>query len=233
MPKSFSPIPVWLRPSKGVNTASGLELVVKDPLEFQLLFFEALYDLGLTDRQTTDLTALFLLLLNNRADHLVRIQISEDGVKAWKVLHPGRDPSWYRDGFRFFWVFETLGEFLETWIILNLPRTHSFWDGANPSRWFVPFLTGPEQEELFRKVTEKLRILLAQSVLGVPMTSVWDKPSQVACKAFQEGHRGAILPWKVGLLDGFTYRVLCELWRARKGISAARSSLLASWRLSR
>lgn len=227
MHKPFSPIPSWLNPAKGVDSGTPLSLVVKEPQEFQALFFQALYGLGLTDRQTTEITSLFLLILNNRADHLARIQISEEGVKRWKVLHPGKDPSWYRDGFRFFWVFETLEEFLGTWIILNLPKGHGFWLGGD-SHWVLPFLLGPEQEDTFRKITEKVRILLAQSVLGVPQTGVWDKASALACRAFQQGHTQTILPWKVGLLDGFTYRALAELWRARKGLSVARSSLLAS-----
>jgi len=223
MHRPFSPVPLWLDPSKGVGTRDSLDFGTKKPgrtaleqaLEFQLLCFAALYRLGLSDRQTAEVTTL-ILLLHNKEGRVARIQMTQDSVARWKAEHPGQDPFWYRDGFRFFWAFDGLDEFFEAWMTLNLPRTERFWLGAED--WVVPFLEGEATMDSFKKLTDKLRVLFAQHVLGLPVTGVWDRPTMAACKTFQEAFPKVMMPWRGGLLDGFTYRALARHWRLRQGI---------------
>jgi hypothetical protein len=215
---------LWLNPSKGVEPNARLDFGVKklgaaplqQALAFQLLCFEALYRLGLSDRQTAELTAL-ILLLHHKGGKVAMIPMTEESVRAWKEAHPGDEPFWCRDGFRFCWVFSSVQEFFEAWIALNLLKGGKFWRGDET--WVLPFLDEKEATlSLYKKLTERLRILFAQHVLEVAPTGIWGKESILACKDFQEAYPKASMPLKVGLLDGFTYRALASRWKAQKGI---------------
>jgi len=226
MHRPFAPIPLWLNPSRGVEPNALLDFGIKkfgmttlqQTLAFQLLCFEALYRLGLTDRQTTELTAL-ILLLHQKGGKVARVPMTEESVRVWKEAHPGEVPFWCRDGFRFCWAFSTVQEFFEVWMTLRLPKNGKFWRGEKS--WVLPFLDEKEVAlNLYKRLTERLRILFAQHVLGVVPAGVWSKESILACKAFQEAYPKTLMPWKTGLLDGFTYRTLAMHWRAQRGIKA-------------
>ena len=226
MHRPFTPVPLWLNPSKEVEPNARLDFGIKkfevttlqQTLAFQLLCFEALYRLGLTDRQTTELTAL-ILLLHQKGGKVAKVPMTEESVRVWKEGHPGEEPFWCRDGFRLCWVFSTVQEFFEVWMALHLPKNGKFW--REEESWALPFLNGKEATlSLYKRLTERLRILFAQHVLEVVPAGVWSKESVLACKAFQEAYPKTLMPWKGGLLDGFTYRTLARHWRARRGIKA-------------
>lgn len=226
MHRPFTPVPLWLNPSKEVEPNARLDFGIKkfgvttlqQTLAFQLLCFEALYRLGLTDRQTTELTAL-ILLLHQKGGKVAKVPMTEESVRVWKEGHPGEEPFWCRDGFRLCWVFSTVQEFFEVWMALHLPKNGKFW--REEESWALPFLNGKEATlSLYKRLTERLRILFAQHVLEVVPAGVWSKESVLAGKAFQEAYPKTLMPWKGGLLDGFTYRTLARHWRARRGIKA-------------
>jgi hypothetical protein len=229
MLRPFTPVPRWLDISL---ETSERHVYTKTPsytrylpelelaLEFQLLCFESLYRLGLTDRQAAEVTAL-VILLHKRYGHVTLVPITEEGVEKWKRENPGKiGPRWFREGSRFFWAFDTLDEFFQAWMELHLPKSckHSgvgqrFWAGLDD--WPLIFVGGDRVE--LDKVTERLRILFAQHCLRVPVTGWWDTTTLLACKRFQMTYPKVMMPWKTGVLDGFTYKALARMWKNQKG----------------
>lgn len=235
MHKPFVLIPEWLDPSMEVPVArnhhhqqqhtlgKGKATGFDEALAFQLLCFESLYRLGLSDRQVVEVTAV-TILLHKKFGHVTLVPMTRERVMVWKEANKG-NPRWFRVKREFYWVFENTGEFFKEWLAVNLPHDDPksgigamFWAG-NPE-WPLIFLGGDLTE--FHKLVELVKIIFAQHCFKLPVTGTWSRECIVTCKLFQEKFPKRLLPWKNGKLDGFTYRIIALRWKRKQGLQGTR-----------
>jgi hypothetical protein len=163
----------------------------------------------MTDKQVAELTALFIILLERQQFH---VPLTEDKVNV------SASPKWFLVCSRFYEVFETLDEHIRSWVDEYLPRTDSrslvcqqFWSGTDG--WVEFFLKQEKELKQFEQVVERTRVKFVQHCFKIPITGIWDEYSIAACKKFQAHLPKVVLPWKKGVLNGFTYKVLAQTWR--------------------
>jgi hypothetical protein len=207
MHRPFTPVPSWLDSER-----RGIEdpLLFPSPgsLEFLLISFEALYGLGMSDRQVVELTALLICLSKDNKFH---IPLNENTSFS---------TNWYLNGSRFFLCCSNLGEKVQRWVEANLPKSdlrsgssQAFWSESR--NWPGFFFQDLEE---FGKVVQKTRNRFVQQFFRLPDTGIWDGRAVEVAKRFQVGFPRSLLPWKNGTLDGFTYKFLARSWRKRKGM---------------
>lgn len=227
MHKPFVLIPEWLDPTMEVSMdykqktflTHGKGAGLEDALAFQLLCFESLYRLGLSDRQVVEVTAV-AILLHKKFGHVTLVPITEAQAKEWKDRNNNRPgPKWFRIKRDFYWAFDSTEEFFREWLALNLPKNDPesgigkmFWSG-NPD-WALIFLGG--DLTAFNQLVEVIKMLFAQHCLKLPITGIWTKECFMVCKSFQDKFPRKLIPWKYGKLDGFTYRILALRWKRKK-----------------
>ena len=229
MHKPFVLIPEWLDPTMETSMdytqrtflTHSMDGGLKDALAFQLLCFESLYRLGLSDRQVVEVTAV-TILLHKKFGYVTLVPITECRVKEWKDKNKNQPgPRWFRIKRNFYWAFDDTTEFFREWLALNLSENdpesgigRMFWSG-NPE-WALIFLGG--DLGAFNLLTEMLKVVFAQHCFKLPITGVWGKECRAICKSFQEKFPKKLIPWKTGKLDGFTYRILTFRWKRKMGL---------------
>jgi hypothetical protein len=207
MDESFVPVPDWLELSKKVKKPYKL-FPMPNSLEFLLECFSVLYSLGMTNRQVVELTALFIILSEHQR---FNVPLTEQRARTMS------SPEWFLADSKFFQVFRTLEEQIRAWVDEYLSKANlsvvcqQFW--SETGEWVKFFLKTEEELKQFERIIEATKIRFVQHCLKVPITGTWDDASIVACKKFQAHLPKVVLPWKKGVLNGFTYKVLAQTWR--------------------
>lgn len=217
MHRPFTPIPVWLDTTRRIDIEHSSRFPEPESIEFLLASFETLYCLGMTDRQVVELTVV-LGCLERR--NLFHIPLTEPSSPI-TVL----PDSWYLNNSRFFLACPTLEQKIQRWVEMFLPRNdlrsasaQTFW--SESSKNWQGFFLGELDGSEFDRLVQKTKNRFAQRFLGLPDTGVWDQRSQEVLKKVQAGVPKALLPWKNGTLDGFSYRFLARAWKRKHGFVA-------------
>lgn len=208
MHRPFVPVPGWL----SAETNHTRRFVSdQNSIEFLLTCFKTLYSLGLSDRQTLELTALFIWL-SDKAEFHVPLAEPCDGSKTgvpWYLFHSA-----------FFLNAESLEQKIKAWMAWFLAKNdlrtvsvQSFW--YETKNWFEFFVSKSDEIEKFQTLVVKTRNRFGQHCLGLVESGVWDRRSIEECKKFQNSFPKSLVPWKNGNLDGFTYKYLIRSWKKK------------------
>lgn len=203
MNTQYSPVPKWLDFSmeERVKVVNKGQLKYKnkgDELKnFVIDSLRSLFKMGLSSKQTFELTAFMLLksgAKNYNFYNLARWKITENFVQNYKVTHGGKSPRWYTFNNQYFRAFSSMDDFYSNWISVFLAKRSSIGDAFwKESNWISVYskenqTENEDFEKLFAKILHKTKVAFAQHVLGLEVNGIWNDTTKKSVREFQQ-HR--------------------------------------------
>jgi hypothetical protein len=89
----------------------------------------------------------------------------------------------------------------------------AFWSGSE--KWIELFFDNPDE---YRREVARTKNRFVQEFFGLNPTGEWNVPISNMIRKFQDRTPKSVIPWKTGVLDGFTFKFIARMWRKQRGI---------------